>query len=148
MILSSDLLFSTVNAIVDEVGEIIFHQKTSSRPLCKVFARVLLSRLNCELLAENFYPESQCGLRASRSTSDMIFSLRLLKEKCAQKSLPLHISFVDLAKAFDTVNRQAPMDMLLYTGAPAKLVKLIDSLHEGTKGKVRFNATRQIRSML
>ena len=112
----------------------------------KVFARVLLSRL--KVLAEDVYPESQCGLRANRSTSDIIFSLRLLKEQCGQRNLPLHIAFMDLSKAFDTVNRQAPMDMLLYTGAPAKLVKLIDSLHEGTKGKVRFNATRQIRSML
>ena len=62
----------------------------------KVFARVLLSRL--KVLAEDVYPESQCGLQANRSTSDVIFSLRLLKEKCAQKNLPLHIAFVDLPR--------------------------------------------------
>lgn len=37
----------------------------------KVFARVTLSRL--QSLASRVYPESQCGLRADRSTVDMIF---------------------------------------------------------------------------
>ena len=39
----------------------------------KVFARVILIRL--QKLAERIYPESQCGFRAERSTTDMIFSL-------------------------------------------------------------------------
>ena len=37
----------------------------------KVFARVVLKRL--QVLAEQVYPESQCGFRANRSTVDMIF---------------------------------------------------------------------------
>ena len=46
----------------------------------KLFARTVLSRL--QLLAERIYPESQCGYRSERSTDDMVFSLRLLQEKC------------------------------------------------------------------
>lgn len=48
----------------------------------KVYARVSLARLH--LLAEHFYPESQRGFRAGRSTVDMIFSLRQLQEKCEE----------------------------------------------------------------
>ena len=40
----------------------------------KVYARILLNRL--QILADRIYPESQCGFRAGRSTTDMIFSRR------------------------------------------------------------------------
>ena len=38
----------------------------------KAFARVVLARL--QVLAQQEYPESQCGFRAGRSTTDMVFS--------------------------------------------------------------------------
>ncbi|XP_069158537.1 craniofacial development protein 2-like [Procambarus clarkii] len=46
----------------------------------KRFVRVVLAKL--QILAERVYPESQCGFRAERSTTDMVFSLRQLQEKC------------------------------------------------------------------
>lgn len=45
----------------------------------KAFARVALVRL--QLPVERVYPMSQCGVRAARSTVDMIFTLRQLQEK-------------------------------------------------------------------
>ena len=39
----------------------------------KLLARVVLKRL--QVLADRVYPESQCGFRANRSTTDMVFSL-------------------------------------------------------------------------
>ncbi|XP_018015422.1 uncharacterized protein LOC108672290 [Hyalella azteca] len=65
----------------------------------KAFARVVLGRLRA--LADRVYPESQCGFRAQRGTSDMIFSLRQLQEKCREQRRPLHIAFIDLTNAFD-----------------------------------------------
>ena len=69
----------------------------------KVFARGILMRL--KKLAELIYLESQCGFRAGRSTIDMIFSLRQLKEKCRDQHMPLYIDFIDLTKAFELVSR-------------------------------------------
>ena len=48
----------------------------------KLFDQVALKRL--QVLAEKVYPESQCEFRASRSTIDMVFSLRQLLEKCRE----------------------------------------------------------------
>ena len=45
----------------------------------KVIARAILTRL--QTLAEAIYPDSQCGFRANRATTDMIFSVRQLQEK-------------------------------------------------------------------
>ena len=70
----------------------------------KCFARVVLTRL--QKIAERVYPESQCGFRAKRSTTDMIFSFRQLQEKCREQHQPLYVAFIDLTKAFDLVSRE------------------------------------------
>jgi hypothetical protein len=78
----------------------------------KTFSRVLLARL--QKLAERVYPESQCGFRSGRSTTDMVFSLRQLQEKCREQHLPLYVSFIDLTKAFDLVSRDEHASVLPY----------------------------------
>ena len=40
----------------------------------KLYAKILVMRL--QILSEELLPESQCGFRPSRSTMDMIFTLR------------------------------------------------------------------------
>jgi len=82
----------------------------------KVFARVVLGRL--QALADRVYPESQCGFRAQRGTSDMIFSLRQLQEKCREQRRPLYIAFIDLTKAFDLVSRGGLFLLLRKMGCP------------------------------
>ena len=57
-------------------------------------------------LAERVYPESQCGIRAERSTVDMIVSLRQLQEKCREQQMPLYVAFIDLTKVFDFQQRR------------------------------------------
>ena len=49
----------------------------------------------------------QCGFTEDRGTVDMVFTARQLQEKCIEQRLPLYQVFVDLTKAFDTVNRDA-----------------------------------------
>ena len=105
----------------------------------KVFARVLLKRL--QKLAERVYPESQCGFRAGRSTTDMIFSIRHLQEKCREQNQPLYMLFVDLTKAFDLVSRKGLFDLLRKVGCPPKLLSMLESFHADMKGKVRYDGT-------
>ncbi|BHF68704.1 hypothetical protein SprV_0301174300 [Sparganum proliferum] len=49
----------------------------------KIFARILLNRLNNHL-EQGLLPESQCGFRRHRGTMDMIFAARQLQEKCQE----------------------------------------------------------------
>nr|VZI46717.1 unnamed protein product [Spirometra erinaceieuropaei] len=49
----------------------------------KIFARILLNRLNNHL-EQGLLPESQCGFRRHRGTTDMIFAARQLQEKCQE----------------------------------------------------------------
>ena len=103
----------------------------------KVFARVVLARL--QTLASRVYPESQCGFRASRSTVDMIFSLRQLQEKCQEQRMPLYIAFIDLTKAFDLVSRSGLYKILQKIGCPPHLLALVTSFHDDMHSTVCFS---------
>ena len=102
----------------------------------KILARVLLKRLVREI-SEEVLPESQCGFRANRSTIDMIFSARQLMEKCREQKKDLYIAFVDLSKAFDSVDREMLWLVLRKCGCPEKYIDIIKQLHEGMQVKVR-----------
>jgi len=71
----------------------------------KILARVLLNRLSKHVGQNNIIPESRCGFRAARGTTDMIFAARQIQEKCREQYQDLYMVFIDLTKAFDTVNR-------------------------------------------
>jgi sorting nexin-29 len=105
----------------------------------KVYARVILNRL--QLLAERVYPESQCGFRAGRSTTDMIFSLRQLQEKSREQGQPLYMMFIDLTKAFDLVSTKGLFEVLSKIGCPSKLRSMIISFHADMKGTVLYDGS-------
>ena len=71
----------------------------------KLFARIIASRLSEYAETHGLLPEWQCGFRSGRSTTDMIFALRLILETAALKKLPLYLLFIDLVKAYDSVAR-------------------------------------------
>ena len=101
----------------------------------KVVARIILDRINSSLL-DSICSESQCGFRKGRGTVDMIFSLRQIQEKAREQNKPLYMLFIDLTKAFDTVNRTALWHILKKVGIPEKMRNVIISFHEGMKAQV------------
>ena len=105
--------------------------------LGKLLERILLDRLVDEI-TPNILPESQCGFRAHRGTVDMIFSVRQLQEKCIEQNLDLYHCFIDLTKAFDTVNRKILWQILAKLGCPPRFIHLLRSLHDGMKARVNF----------
>ena len=104
----------------------------------KVFARLLLNRIN-EVVCPEVLPESQSGFRPGRGTADMIFSARQLQEKCLEQCMPLYQVFVDLTKAFDTVNREALWVVLGKCGCPPEFVDKFKQLHRSMKAQVNFD---------
>ena len=96
----------------------------------KVLARVLLNRLNGHVNCSNVIPESQCGFRSGRGTMDMIFTARQVQEKCRKQHQDLLKVFIDLTKAFDSVDRAGLWQVLLKIGCRQKFVNIIRSLPE------------------
>ena len=90
-------------------GEMLFYKK-GDLSLCdnwrgialldvvgKLVARVLQEHL--QNIAEDELPESQCGFRAGRSCTDMIFTTHKLVEKSWEHRGKVFLSFIDLRKA-------------------------------------------------
>ena len=71
----------------------------------KVFCQVIQNRLKEK--ANRALRENQCGFRKGRGCTDHLFSLRILMEKAREFHAPLYMCFVDLKKAYDSVNRNA-----------------------------------------
>ena len=67
----------------------------------------------------------------------MNFALRQIMEKCKLYNEDLYLLFIDLTKAFDTVNRSGLWAILEKVGCPEHFVGLIRSFHDGMNVKVR-----------
>nr|VZI43233.1 unnamed protein product [Spirometra erinaceieuropaei] len=104
----------------------------------KIFARILLNRLNNHL-EQGLLPESQCGFRRHRVTMDMIFAARQLQEKCQEMRTHLYSTFVDLTKAFDTVNREGLWKIMQKFGCPERFTQMVRQLHDGMVARVTDN---------
>jgi len=115
----------------------------------KVFGLVLLSRLR-PLLTAKRRPE-QSSFTASRSTVDAILALLLLSEIPYKFQRPLHVAYVDLKLAFDSVEFECepqcwPVDRsalwlaLKGVGTPDILLQLLKELHTGSGARVMVGA--------
>ena len=105
----------------------------------KVYTIILAQRAAQQLEPELL--EEQCGFRPNRGLVDAVFCLRQVMAQSEQRRLPLHMAFVDLKKAFDSVDRGALWQVLRVYGLHEHLIKLIISLHSGTQAAVRLNGT-------
>nr|VZI28302.1 unnamed protein product [Spirometra erinaceieuropaei] len=104
----------------------------------KSFARILLNSLNNHL-EQGLLPESQCCFRPHRGTTDMIFAARQLQEKCQEMRTHLNSTFVDLTKAFDTVNREGMWKIMRKFGCPERFTQMVRQLHDGMMARVTDN---------
>ncbi|VDM06341.1 unnamed protein product [Schistocephalus solidus] len=106
----------------------------------KIFARIVLTRLNGHL-EQGLLRESQCDFRRHRGTTDVIFACHQLQEKCQEMRTHLYTSFVDLTKAFDTVNRDGLWKFIQKFGFPERFTQMVHQLHDGMTARVTDNGT-------
>lgn len=105
----------------------------------KVYALILKQRL--QNWAEGSLLEGQCGFRKGRGCNDAIFTLKSLLERAHRKDTPVQLCFIDLSKAYDSVDRDLAWCVMRQRGAPTKLVALLKDLHEGTECAMQSDCT-------
>ena len=81
-------------------------------------------------------PEEQCGYRRDRGTLDLVTLLQCATDAFREAGKELHVAFVDLRKAFDSVNREAMYQVLGKLGVPPLMLQTIKGLHDGMKAQV------------
>ena len=105
----------------------------------KILEHVLLNRL-IPMLIESRRPE-QSDFTAGRSTMDAILALSLLIELHQEFNRPLHVAYVNLRSAFDSVDRSALWLALKCIGVPDTLLRLVRDLDTNTGARVRVGPT-------
>ena len=84
-------------------------------------------------------PEEQCGFRPHRSMVDMMFVVRRLQELARKNDNPLFMCFIDLAKAYDSVDRTLLWTVLAHFGIPPRMLTVIRQFHDGMRACVRLD---------
>ena len=108
----------------------------------KVLLNIVATRLSAYCEARNLLPEEQCGFRPHRSTTDMMFAVRRLQELGRKARAPLLLCFIDLQKAYDSVDRTLLWQVLARFGTPPQMIKVIRQFHDGMRACVRSDDGR------
>ena len=74
---------------------------------------------------ESKLEDGQCGFRPGRSTTDQIFTLKLIFEKSWEYGKDLFACFVDLEKAYHQVTRDKLWKVLQEHGVNGQLLRAI-----------------------
>ncbi|KAK6730378.1 hypothetical protein RB195_007068 [Necator americanus] len=108
------------------------HDIGNYRPICllsviyKLLTRVILNRI--EKVLDEGQPCEQAGFRKGFSTIDHIHTVSKLIEVSREYKMPLCLTFIDLKKAFDSVETEAVVEALDNQGVPTQYIKV---LHKG-----------------
>ena len=84
-------------------------------------------------------PEEQIGFRPNRSTTYIMFVIRRLLELARKKRIPLYVCFIDLAKAYDFVDRTLLWIVLARFGVPQNTISVIRQFHDGMRVCVQLD---------
>ena len=103
-------------------------------------AKLLSSILNQRLLKvfEIFGPEAQYGCQPNKGCTDGLYVLRSLLQTRRQHNQESWVLFIDIVKAFDSVNHSLLFELLIYYGVPNNIVQVIKSLYTGATVNIQL----------
>ena len=93
----------------------------------KLVGRVLIKRVRAG--TECAIGEEQCGFTQSRGCMDPVFAVRQVCEKYLANGKEAFWAFMDLEKAYDTLNRHGMWQMPRVYGVRGKLLKAVQSYY-------------------
>ena len=105
----------------------------------KVMLKIIMNRLKPQ--AQKIIAEEQAGFRAGRSTTKLIFNLRILCEKYLYHQEDIYHVFIDFKKAFDWVWHAALWATMKKYNISTNLIRVIKNLYDKATSAVFFNSS-------
>ncbi|GJZ57942.1 retrovirus-related pol polyprotein LINE-1, partial [Tanacetum coccineum] len=99
----------------------------------ELWERVIERRLRRETLVS----ENQFGFMPGRSLVEAIHLIRSLMEKYRERQRDLHMAFLDLEKAYNSVPRELIWKTLVDKGTSRRYIRVIRDMHDGAKTRVQ-----------
>ncbi|KAK6735097.1 hypothetical protein RB195_018346 [Necator americanus] len=116
------------------------HDIGNYRPICllsvifKLFTRVILNRI--EKILDERQPCEQAGFRKGFSTIDHIHTVSKLIKVSREYKMPLCLTFINLKKAFDSVETEAVVEALDNQGVPTQYIKVFRELYSNITTRI------------
>lgn len=73
--------------------------------------------------------DEQCGCLFNKGCTDATFSLKSALQTLREHEQEVHVLFVDLVKAFDSVNQELLWKILKIYGIPEEVIIILNELH-------------------
>ena len=104
----------------------------------KMFAMVMLARLDRWAERRGLRAAGQAGFRAGRGTPDNLFVLRHMIDSAAAYKRPLFCAFIDFSKAYDRVDRLLLWRILRGCGLHGAALSTVQAMYESVRMQVRM----------
>ena len=103
----------------------------------KVFLKVVATKLSVYCKVKGFLPEEQCGFRSHHSTTDMNIRGVQTTRVGNEARVPLFLCFVDLKRAYDSVDSTLFRQVLARLGVPLQRNKVTYQSYHRMRSCVR-----------
>lgn len=125
------------------------YRPISVLPSCtKIFEKAILNRLEIYLVNNNIIHERQFGFVKSSSTTSACMHLMNFIEKNIDKHKIVGCIFIDLSKAYDTVNINILVEKLQRIGITHKALDLFKSYHKNRFQFVEINKSQSEKKLI
>lgn len=101
--------------------------------LAKVMGMVLNEKIVTWAEQEGVWGEEQNGFRRGRGGIDNLYILKEVIERSAKLGKKLYLTFLDLERAYDTVNRGKLMTLLKHIGVEERVIEVLKSMYENNR---------------
>lgn len=103
--------------------------------LSRLYGRIIRDIIEQEY--QEHQEEEQSGFRAGRSCTDNVFCLKQIIEKKTATNRDVHLTFVDLQKAYDNIPTKKLWEVLQESNISHTIIKAIQNLYEGSKSRIK-----------
>ena len=103
-----------------------------SKLISSVSAERLMLHLN------EFGIDEQCGSLIHKGCTDANFGMKQMAQLLHEHQYEVHLIFVDLVKAYDTINRELLWKIMARYGVPNSLISVIQKLYRDVKIDLRI----------
>ena len=100
--------------------------------------KILHERMNRICEEEGYYGPIQFGFRSGRSTTDCVFILFAAIRKAKKRNRVISLAFCDIAKAYDSVNRELLYTKLDAVGFGGRVKSIIQAMYYNDSVQVRI----------
>lgn len=103
--------------------------------ISRVYGKLVKRRIEDEY--RDIEAEEQAGFRAGRSTTDHLFTITQIIEKKLARNQEVHLLFVDLKKAYDSIPQIKLWEALEKTNVNVTLIRAVQELYKNNTSKIK-----------